>query len=260
MKADFEPEKHLVLRGLVVKTEESRGANRRLTLLTAERGCIQATAYGSGKAVSPLAGATQLFCYGEYTLIQKRAAYRISDAQTIEPFFALGQDLQAYALACYFAELVMQAAAAEQESGAALLLTLCAFSALTSPKRDPVLVKAAYELRLLSDAGFAPSLDCCGGQPDRFYPESGEVKCPFCDPRPLERNRRCLPLTPGALEAMQHVQESAYRRIFAFSLGRESAASMAGACEAFASSRSIRSGPALEFYQKLRKAESADGV
>lgn len=251
MKADFEPEKVSVLRGLVIWTDQTRGANRRVRLLTAERGCLPVTAYGSGKAVSPLAGATQLFTYGEYTLLQKRSAIRMEDALCIESFAPLRDDMQSFALACYFAELLASAVTAEQESAAALQLTLCAFSALASGKRQPALVKAAYELRLLSDAGFAPALECCGGVPDRFYPETGDVRCEDCADRPLRYDRQAIPITIGTLQAMRHVREAAYRRVFAFSLGDESLAAMSAACEAFASSQVARTGPALEFYKKL---------
>ena len=74
--SDLSPEERLTLRGLVLQEYEEKGANRTLAILTAERGMLRAAAFGSGKAQSTLAGATQLYTYSEFSLLARRGGFR----------------------------------------------------------------------------------------------------------------------------------------------------------------------------------------
>ena len=122
MKTNLAPEERLTLRGLVLREYEEKGANRTLGILTADRGMLRAAAFGSGQARSALAGATQMYTYGEYTLLAKRGAYRIEEAAAVMQFRELTQDFIRFSLAAYFAELLSDAAPAGQQQLADIIL------------------------------------------------------------------------------------------------------------------------------------------
>ncbi len=255
MRTDAAPVEHLRLRGLVLQSLEQRGANRSLRLLTAEAGVIRAEAYGAGRAVSELAAASRLFCYGEYQLHARRGYYRVESARVLEPFFELSRAVEHYAAASYFAELLMDTAPVGQGDAQALRLALCALAALTRQGRSHRLVKAAFELRLMADAGYAPDLSgcaVCGAQepaPAVFDPREAALRCASCG--------EGLPLTPGALAALRHIAAAELPKLFAFSLGEESLQNLCAVCERFAAAQTERDYPSLTLYKQFTQENQA---
>ncbi len=236
MKTNPVPEERLTLRGLVLREYEEKGANRTLGILTADRGMLRAAAFGSGEARSALAGATQMYTYGEFTLLVKRGAYRIEEAAALMQFRELTQDFTRFSLAAYFAELLSDAAPTGLPAPEVLRLALYALHTLSAGKRDPELVRAAFTLRLMSLTGFAPEL---GGDGPCFLPSEGR----FAD--------RGVPVTPGAAAAMRHIVDAPPEKVFAFALGGESLSALAAACEQYTALMTERPYQTLEYYKKL---------
>ena len=236
MKTDPSPTYTFTQRALVLRCESTKGANRTLWLLTAEQGLMRVSAYGSGKAQSPLAGATQTFCYSDFTLLSKHGMPRIEDAVCIDPFRELTQDFVRFSLASYFSELLCDMAPSGLDAADTLKCTLAALYALARQNRDPELVRAAFTFRLLCDSGFEPSLS---GSGDRFSIVQGQI------------GREGIPLTPGAVQALRHAQSAPFAKLFAFSLGNESLDCFSQVCEQYARSCLERAYPTLDYYKSL---------
>ena len=171
-----------------------------------------------------------------------------------EDFSALRSDLADYALGCYFAELAEAVSDEDSPNSALLRLTLNALFALSRKLYDSKHIKAAFELRLMCIAGFAPSLDRCAvcGREDPEQPRlslyGGTVLCAGCVPQGAGKT---VPLGPAGLSAMRHVTEAEAKRIFSFSLDGDAAPQFEEACERYALAQLDRGFRTLDYWKSV---------
>ena len=151
--------------GLVLRQVKVGEADRILTILTPDLGVISASARGSLRMKSPLFSATGLFCYSEFSLSSGRSHFFVDAAQIKKVFHGVSATVEGMALASYMAEIAMELSPtpAEGEADAQLRLLLnCLY--LIGERRYPWRqLKAVYELRALSKAGYMPDLRMCAG-------------------------------------------------------------------------------------------------
>ena len=81
-------------------------ADRLLTLLTLQRGKVRAVAKGARKPSARKTGMSNLFNCVELQIAVAREMDIVIQAQTVEPFLRLRDDLDRLSYAYYFAELV----------------------------------------------------------------------------------------------------------------------------------------------------------
>lgn len=244
----------LTTEALIIRENNHIGeADRFITALTGERGLIRASVRGARNMKSRHASATQLLSFSRLTLYQGREKYIIDEAEPLQVFFELRTDIERLALAQYFCELAGVLAPMEEPAEAYLRLLLGALHYLGSGKRDPRLVKAVVELRLLALAGYMPDLTgCrCGGEaqePLRLSLTAGTLHCPRCV---QAGGGKSVPLTPGVLAAMRHILYAPAEKNFAFSLKEEGLAALSETSEAFLLAQLQRGFKTLSFYHSL---------
>ena len=234
-----------VTTGLVLRVTETKEADKILTVLTPDMGKIPLIARGARRKNSRIAAACQLLAYSELTLYRRGNWYMLDEASTLELFDGVRQDLVLLALASYFAELAEAVCAEETASPEILSLLLNALYALCYLGKEPRLVKAAYQFRLLALAGAV-----CG----REEPEApmldvvhGVVHCGGCK-RP---GGLSMPLTAAGLAALRHVLYCDSRRLYGFTLEPTALRKLDHAGEAFAASQLERSFRTLDYYKSL---------
>lgn len=222
--------------GLVLREVKTGETSRILTLLTSQHGVVSASAKGSMNPKSKLFSASGLFCYSEWTLREGRSnIYYIDEASPIEVFFGLRSSLEGISVATYIAELLQILQPTGEEGGRLLLLALRSLHRMSEGKADPALVKAVFELRSLSEAGFYPDLEACahcGAEENLVYfdERQGEILCLNCW-KGLENPAN---LTEGALRAMRHIVDSEPGKEFSFTLKGESLETLERTAERFA--------------------------
>lgn len=242
-----------VFRGVVLRQTETKEADKILTVLTAEKGKLSVIARGARRRGSRLAAASQLLVYSEMTAYQSRDWYMLTEASTLQLFPGLRTEVERLALASYFAELAETVTQEGEPAEELLPLLLNALYALGELKKPPGLVKAAYELRLLSLSGFAPMLDRCGRCGAAVEggalldAAAGCVLCGGCG-----RHAPGLwPLSAAALAAARHITACEAKKLYAFSLPEEDLRQLASACEAFCLTQLERRFRTLDFYRSL---------
>ena len=156
-----------IVKGIVLRAVDTKESDKILTILT-PHGKLPVVAKGARSRKSRVTACTQLLAYSELTLSESRGWQYLSEGSTIELFQGVRQDIGLLSLASYFAELTEAAALEGVESGEILSLLLNALYALGSLKKNPALVKAAFELKLMSYIGFEPLADACAycGNPE----------------------------------------------------------------------------------------------
>lgn len=249
------PEK-LVTRGIVLRATETKESDYILTVLTAEHGRLAVIARGARRRRSRLAAVCQLFAFSELVLYRRGEWYMLDEGASVTLFDGLRADLERLALASYFAEMTEAVTSEEVPAPETLSLLLNALYALDTLGKSPTLVRAAFELKLLSLSGYEPLLaDCamCGAaEPTEplFDAAQGVVLCRKC--AGAAGGAR---LDAGALAAMRHIVGATAKRMLAFALEAPSQAYLSAACEAFVSAQLDRRFKTLDFYRSIRQTE-----
>lgn len=239
-----------VIRGIVLRTVDTKESDKILTLLT-PCGKLPVVAKGARSRRSRVTACTQLLAYGEFTLGESRGWQYLVEGSTLELFQGVRRDIALLSLASYFAELTEAVALEETESGAILSLLLNALYALGELGKPPALVKAAFELKLLSLAGFEPLADGCArcGRPDPEEPVldvgEGVVCCRRC------AGGGAMPLTEGALAALRRVLYGEVKRLYSFTLAEPDLQKLGRAAEAYVHAVLERGFRTLDFYRSL---------
>ena len=248
-----------VVQGIVLRGVDTKESDRILTVLTAQMGKVAVVAKGARSRRSRVTAAAQLLAYSDMVLTESHGWQILSEASTISLFDGVRQDVVLLSLGSYFADLTESVTFEGTESGEILSLLLNALYALGTLQKPPELVRAAFELRLMSLVGFAPLLDGCVvcGEADPAEPvldiRGGVLRC-----------RRCggeggLSLTPGALAAMRHVVYGDAKRLYSFTLSPEDQKRMSLAAEAYVRAMLERDFRTLDFYKSLRGTISTAG-
>lgn len=242
---------YLKTQGLVLREVAYKDADKLLTVLTREHGKMTLKARGVRRAGSPLKAPCQLLACGEFTIFEYRGMSTVNEAQTVELFPELRQDIELLSLGTYFAQVAEVLSQEDFPTPELLSLTLNALYALSKLKKPQPLVKAAFELRAACQAGYTPDLDGChrcgNPEPDRFVLREGCLECARC--RSGDGIR--MPLTPGILAAMRHIVFAPAGKVFSFQLGAESLKGLSGIAESYLSTQLERSFSALDFYKSL---------
>ena len=244
---------HLMTDGLVVRDYDTVSeSDRFIAIVTRERGLVRAAARGARKWKSRSSAGTQLLSYSRFSLVAGRDTYIVEDARPVEVFFQLRQDVKRLALAQYFCELALHLVPSDAPAPYHLRLLLNGLHYLCDAGRDPLLVKAVVEARLLSLEGYTPDLSACRGcggtQGERFWfsPTAGVLCCDTC---PHEEDS--LALSRGVVAALRHIFCGDFERCFAFSLPPEEAAQLATVTERFLLAQQQRSYKTLAFFHTL---------
>lgn len=236
--------------GLVIRVNDTGENDRVVTLLTRDYGLLRAFANGSKKVKSRLHSRTQTLCCSRFSIYKSRDSYIIDDAQEIEMFFGLRQNIEKISLAQYFCELALELAPELDPAEDYLRLILNALHLLEKDKRPRGILKAAYELRILTLSGYMPALtDCadCSSQESElwvFNPESGEIRCGKCGSGGIK-------IGNGVLTAMRHACCADIEKVYNFTLPGESVRLLSQAAERYILAQTRRSYKSLVFYNDI---------
>jgi len=242
--------------GLVIREVQIKEADKLLTILTKDMGQVTALARGAKRRGSSLVGCSQLLACARFSLFENKGRFIIDDAECIEFFVEVREDIELLSLSSYFAQLLQVLADEGVGDGRLLSLTQNSLYALGRLKKPQDMVKPVFELTALSISGFAPLVDECAvcgeenpGQPGLNITE-GVLCCRDC--RDQLDGGIWMPLTAGALGAMRYLLSCPPGKIFSFALDPPGLASFASACEAFLLAQTGRGFSTLDFYKSLK--------
>ena len=242
-------------KGIVLRDVKYKESSKMLTILTGREGKISASARGAVRKNSRLASSTQLLAFSDMTLFCNNDRWSLTEAQPIELFHGLCEDIELFSLGAYFAELTEAVADTDSHSSELLSLLLNSLYVLSEHKKEPGLVKPAFELRLMCMSGFAPLVDVCSvcgkTEPDAPVLDlvGGTVLCKACaGGNTAERAALCA----GSLNAMRHIAFCEDKKIFSFTLGEEPQKRLAHAAEAYLLRQLDRRFRTLDYYKTYR--------
>ena len=138
------------LAGMVLKSGPVGEYDRRLVILTRERGKITAFARGAKRPGSSLMAVSQAFVFGKFKLYEGRDSYSLASAEVKNYFTEIGEDVEA---ASYFLEFADYYGRENVEGTELLLLLYQSMRALLKPSLPNPLIQTVFELRAMAVNG-----------------------------------------------------------------------------------------------------------
>jgi len=190
-------------RGVVLRTYKLGEADRIVVFLTSGHGKVRAVAKGVRRTKSRFGGRLEPLSHVELLLYEGRELDIVTQAEMIEPWRPLRDDLIRLSQGIAMAEATEQVAQEREPSDALYRMLVGALRTLA--ERSSPLVVAAFYWKLLSLDGAGPVLSSCascGSSPPAtplvaFDLAEGGALCRGC--------RRGQPLSPAALEVMRWI-------------------------------------------------------
>jgi len=136
-----------IVKGLIIKVEPIGEYDRRIVMLTDDRGKISAFAKGARRTNSKLVAGTNMFSFAEFGLYNGRNSYSVNDVKVINYFSFLREDFVSAYYGMYFAEIADYYCRENLDDKDMLTLLYQSLRALESDKFDNMLVKAVYEIK-----------------------------------------------------------------------------------------------------------------
>ena len=195
--------------GVVLKQMHLGEADRILTLITPDVGKVRAVAKGVRRAKSKLGGHLELLNVVSVSISRGKSLDIVSEAEAVQTFRKLREDLHRLSKAIYMAELVDCFSTEQTDSHQVYLLLVDALGQLERTHQPDLLLRY-FELHLLDRSGFRPELNYCVEcrtvlEPGNHFFDCGVggAVCPSCRVSPGET---LIPLSLNAMKVLRHLQ------------------------------------------------------
>ena len=245
------------LTGMVLVSMPVGDYDRRLTILTKERGKISAFAKGARKPTSPLLGCSQPFSFGEFVLYEGKSSYNVVSADISNYCAELRDDVESIYYAMYFCEFSCFMTKENLEAGEPLKLLYMTLRALSKPALHKKLVRRIFELRFMAVNGEMPQVEncvLCGReemlkQPNGWFsPSEGGICCEECRKKRMQEQGgaegtttggKYLPENDGVwigtstIYTMQYILATPLEKLFTFTVSDEVLSELSAAMDQF---------------------------
>ncbi len=174
--------------GMVLSQMPVGEYDRRIIILTKERGKISAFAKGARRPGSRFMAATNPFSFGQFKLYEGKSSYNIAEVNISQYFEELRSDFIGAYYGIYFLEIADYYTRENNDEKDMLKLLYQSFRALLHPEIPNVLVRAVFELKALVINGEYPGV-------------------------PANRE-----LMDSTIYALQYIQESSVEKLYTFTV------------------------------------------
>lgn len=172
--------------GIVLKDTKYQDTSKILSIYTKKMGKIKVMAKGANRPKSKLIASTQPFSHNEYQFTQGKSFYYINDADIIDSFYGIREDMERVIYGFYILELVEKSVPEEEANEKIFLLLEKSLRILSNIKDNYLKFIIAFELKYISFLGYRPYLnECviCGNNESKGYKFSnieGGIICTNC--------------------------------------------------------------------------------
>jgi len=202
----------LRVEAVILRHSDWGEADRLLVIYTREIGKLRVLAKGVRRLRSRKAGHLEPFTRSVLMLARGRDLWIVTQAQTLDAYLPLRENLLRTGYAAYAVELVDRFSY-DEEASPVLYRLLTETLERICMEEDPIPALRYYDMRLLDMMGFRPQLfHClgCGSQiiaQDQFFSAVlGGALCPNCS----QKDAGARPVSMQALKYLRHFQRSSY--------------------------------------------------
>ncbi len=208
--------------GMVISSMPVNDYDKRVVLLTKERGKISAFAKGARRMNSPLMGCTNPFCLGTFKLYEGRTSYNIQSADIDNYFQEISTDIDCVYYGIYFMELADYYSYENIDASRELNLLYAAFRALKKEAIPNKLVRYIFELKMMVLHGTYPQCfeceECKKEDGLKYFSASkGAVYCGEC----VHNATDAIEISQSTLYALQYIITTPIAKLFTFTVTQE---------------------------------------
>ncbi|PSF36134.1 DNA repair protein RecO [Aphanothece hegewaldii CCALA 016] len=164
--------------GIILKGMPLGEADRLVTILTSEYGLVRAVVPGARKHKSSLRGRSELFVVNNLLIVKGRSLDKVTQADTVESYPKLSQNLGKLTASQYLAELVLGLALSEQPQTELYQLLREHLrrieTLLDESELLPHLTQAIFHLLVV--AGIGPQVQLCCVTRQEIYPNFTDLR------------------------------------------------------------------------------------
>ena len=200
---------------IVLRHKDWGEADRLLWLYTRKMGKVRAVAKGVRKIRSRKAGHLEPFTRVNLMMARGRDLLIVTQAETLDPFSTIREDLIHIGYAAYVVELIDRFTYDEDDNQQLYRLLKETLSRINSFE-NPVLPVRYYEIQLLNLLGYRPQLFNCAQCESEIQPEDqyfsisqGGVLCPKCGPKVADASQILM----ETLKYLRHFQRSPFSEV-----------------------------------------------
>jgi len=167
---------------MILEVSPVNDYDRRLVILTKERGKITAFCRGARRLNNKMMAATNQFAFGNFKLFEGKNAYNLADAEITHYFEELRTDFEGAFLGMYFLEVAGYYTRENNDEIQMLKLLFQSVRAITRPVLDNRLVRSVFEIKALTVNGEFP-----GVKPEDHLSETTIYAIDFITSSPIEK-------------------------------------------------------------------------
>lgn len=241
----------LVLNGIVLYATLVGEYDKRLVVLTRERGKITIFANGARRPSSQLRAASQSFVMGSFTVTAGRESYNLHKVEVNEYFEALPKDMEKMCYASYFCELMSYYTREGDSCVNNLNLLYVTLKALVKGHMPNTLIKAVYENRLMDIEGQGihcySCVKCSAKEPTHFNSRQGGLLCADC----AKKLNLTYKISSTLVYTLQFIQSAPLGELFSFSLSEEALKELISITDSFLNEYIDKKFKSLEILSSL---------
>lgn len=206
----------LELTGIVLAGTPVGDYDKRLVILTKERGKITVFARGARKPNSPYLGVSEPFNFGTFTLTEGYDAYHLVGADIKEYFLDVKKDIEGICYGTYFCDVLEYLSVDGFGDVNMMNLLFVSLKAITKKEIPNVLVRRIFELKVLAYDGEGMQVfSCCQCDKEElaaFYLNGNGLVCKDCS-RKVEHPYF---ISQSAVYTLQYILTASLTRLYTF--------------------------------------------
>lgn len=240
----------ITLTGMVLSATPVGDYDKRLVILTRERGKITAFAKGARRPNSRYVAGSRPFSFGEFTLYQGREAYTLTGINITNYFEDMALNLDKVYYGMYFLELADYFGREGIEAKDMLNLLYASFTAINKEQIPNELIRCIFELKIFTINGEYPDVFSCGGCKSsqnltHFSMSANGTLCQSC--QALKKD--AIPLTGSTIYTLQYIISSPIAKLYTFKVSAQVQAELSKLLSGWISRHCDRQFKSLEFLE-----------
>ncbi|SHI98335.1 DNA repair protein RecO [Parasporobacterium paucivorans] len=213
----------VILTGMVLSAMPVGEYDRRLVILTGERGKISAFAKGARRPNSTFMAGSRPFCMGEFTLYCGKSSYNIVGMDMKNYFSEIATNLNWVCQGTYFLEMCDYFGRENEDSREMINLLYYSLKAMTTASIEDSLIRRIFEVRLMAVNGLYPDL----------------------------RPERIQNMNPSTVYAMEYIISSSVEKLYTFRVTGPVLSELSGIADKLCREHVDKKIKSLEILEKL---------
>ena len=212
----------VTLTGMVLSATPVAEYDKRLVILTKERGKITAFAKGARRPNSPYVAACRPLSFGEFSLYEGRTAYNLVGVNIKNYFEEIASDIDNVYYGFYFLELSDYFSSENIDGTDMLNLLYVSLKAILNKSIPNMLVRRIFELKLLTINGQYPEIfscvKCAGKSELKYYSTKLDgALCKECK----QASDDTIELNTSTFYTMQYIVSAGMDKLYTFTVSNQ---------------------------------------